>query len=45
LGCGAGRHLLALHKAGFHQLSGLDLSRELLEVASFCIVTCDISPM
>ena len=33
LGCGAGRHLLALHEAGFHQLSGLDLSRELLEVA------------
>jgi ubiquinone/menaquinone biosynthesis C-methylase UbiE len=33
LGCGAGRHLLALHKAGFQQLSGLDLSRELLQVA------------
>jgi len=33
LGCGAGRHLLALHKAGFHRLSGLDLSPELLEIA------------
>jgi len=33
LGCGAGRHLLALDKVGFHQLSGLDLSPELLEVA------------
>lgn len=34
LGCGAGRHLLALHKAGFRRLSGLDLSGELLEVAT-----------
>ena len=32
--CGAGRHLCSLHQLGFTQLSGLDLSGELLEVAS-----------
>ena len=34
LGCGAGRHLVALHKAGFRELTGLDLSSELLDIAS-----------
>ena len=34
LGCGAGRHLVALHRAGFHRLVGLDLSTELLEIAA-----------
>jgi ubiquinone/menaquinone biosynthesis C-methylase UbiE len=34
LGCGAGRHLVALHRAGYRQLTGLDLSQELLDVAS-----------
>lgn len=34
LGCGAGRHLLALQEAGFRHLTGLDLSQELLEVAA-----------
>ena len=33
LGCGAGRHLVALHKAGFTALTGLDLSRPLLDEA------------
>lgn len=33
LGCGGGRHLIAFHAAGFEQLTGLDLSRELLAVA------------
>jgi len=33
LGCGAGRYLCALHHAGFRELSGLDLSEELLAVA------------
>ncbi|MFC2077534.1 class I SAM-dependent methyltransferase [Candidatus Bipolaricaulota bacterium] len=33
LGCGAGRHLLALHNAGFRRLTGLDLSSDLLQVA------------
>lgn len=33
LGCGAGRHLLALCRAGFLDLTGLDLSKELLGVA------------
>ncbi len=33
LGCGAGRHLVALHRAGFTRLSGLDLSQDLLAVA------------
>jgi len=33
LACGAGRHLLALSRAGFRRLAGLDLSGELLEVA------------
>jgi len=33
LGCGAGRHLIALHQAGFRNLVGLDLSYDLLEVA------------
>ncbi len=34
LGCGAGRHLVALHEAGFTCLVGLDLSEELLEAAA-----------
>lgn len=34
LGCGAGRHLLALHEAGFSRLVGIDLSQELLDVAA-----------
>ena len=34
LACGAGRHLLALHNAGFRRLVGLDLSDELLQVAA-----------
>jgi ubiquinone/menaquinone biosynthesis C-methylase UbiE len=34
LGCGAGRHLLALYEAGFSHLVGLDLSQELLDVAA-----------
>ena len=34
LGCGAGRHLIALCAAGYHQLAGLDLSEELLAIAS-----------
>ena len=33
LGCGAGRHLLALHNAGFRRLTGIDLSNNLLRVA------------
>ena len=33
LGCGPGRHLVALHEAGFTRLTGLDLSQELLDVA------------
>ena len=33
LGCGAGRHLLALHAAGFTDLTGIDLSQDLLDVA------------
>ena len=33
LGCGAGRHLVALHHAGFTALVGLDLSADLLAVA------------
>jgi len=32
--CGAGRHLLALHKVGFRHLIGLDLSKELLQSAA-----------
>jgi ubiquinone/menaquinone biosynthesis C-methylase UbiE len=32
--CGAGRHLLALHKMGFKKIYGLDLSSELLEIAA-----------
>jgi len=31
--CGAGRHLLALHEAGFSDLTGIDLSQVLLDVA------------
>jgi len=31
--CGAGRHLMALHEAGFSDLTGIDLSRPLLDVA------------
>jgi len=31
--CGAGRHLLALHEAGFDGLTGIDLSQSLLDVA------------
>ncbi len=34
LACGAGRHLLALHNAGFRRIVGLDLSGELLAVAA-----------
>ena len=34
LGCGAGRHLAALHRAGFRHIVGLDLSSELLEIAA-----------
>lgn len=34
LGCGAGRHLVALHEAGFTRLTGLDLSADLLNVAA-----------
>ena len=34
LGCGAGRHLVALYSAGFCHIVGLDLSSELLEIAS-----------
>lgn len=34
LGCGAGRHLVALHSAGFRHIVGLDLSAELLEIAA-----------
>lgn len=34
LGCGAGRHLLALYKAGFRRVVGLDLSQELLMIAA-----------
>ena len=34
LGCGAGRHLVALHRAGFRNVVGLDLSAELLAVAT-----------
>lgn len=33
LGCGAGRHLVALRQAGFGRLTGLDLSESLLETA------------
>ncbi len=31
--CGAGRHLLSLHNAGFRDLTGLDLSQALLDQA------------
>ncbi len=34
LGCGAGRHLVALRESGFESLVGLDLSQELLDKAS-----------
>lgn len=34
LACGAGRHLLALHAAGFSRLVGLDLSADLLAAAA-----------
>jgi len=33
LGCGAGRHLLALHEAGYSNLVGIDLSADLIEIA------------
>lgn len=33
LGCGGGRHLVALWEAGYRSMTGLDLSEELLEVA------------
>ena len=39
LGCGAGRHLLALHEAGFSRLVGIDLSQELLDVAAKRLAT------
>jgi ubiquinone/menaquinone biosynthesis C-methylase UbiE len=32
--CGAGRHLVALRRAGFAQLTGLDLSEDLLDEAT-----------
>ena len=34
LGCGAGRHLLALHRLGFEDLTGIDLSQDLLHAAA-----------
>jgi len=34
LGCGAGRHLRALREMGFSQLVGMDLSKELLQIAA-----------
>ena len=34
LGCGAGRHLVALHSAGFRHIVGLDLSAELIKIAA-----------
>jgi len=34
LGCGAGRHLLALHRRGFKRIVGIDLSAELLGEAA-----------
>lgn len=34
LGCGAGRHLLALHRLGFEDLTGIDLSQDLLDAAA-----------
>ena len=34
LGCGTGRHLYALHRAGFQTLVGLDLSPDLLAIAA-----------
>jgi len=34
LGCGAGRHLLALHRRGFTDLTGIDLSQDLLDAAA-----------
>ena len=33
--CGAGRHLIALHKIGYKQIIGLDLSEDLLKFAAF----------
>lgn len=42
LGCGAGRHLLALHEAGFSHLVGLDLSKELIGIAKRRIEEADI---
>ena len=33
LGCGAGRHLLALHRRGFSKMVGIDLSADLLDAA------------
>lgn len=41
--CGAGRHLLALHSLGFSNLSGLDLSRELLQRAQKELLAADVS--
>lgn len=35
--CGAGRHLVALHHAGFTRLTGLDLSADLLAEARSCL--------
>ena len=34
LGCGPGRHLLALHHQGFADLTGIDLSQDLLDAAA-----------
>ncbi len=41
--CGAGRHLKALRDMGFTRLVGLDLSRELLEVAAERLAADDAS--
>jgi len=45
LGCGAGRHLIALAGAGFTRLVGLDLSEELLEVARTRIEEAGVGPV
>jgi ubiquinone/menaquinone biosynthesis C-methylase UbiE len=43
LGCGAGRHLIALHQLGFRSLTGLDLSEELLQVAKERLIAAGAS--
>jgi ubiquinone/menaquinone biosynthesis C-methylase UbiE len=42
--CGACRHILVLREMGFHKLVGLDLSRELLDVAAQRLNECEQSP-